>query len=71
MGMSVPAQTVFCRFIAGAAAGASATIVTYPFDLLRARMAATFNPRFDSYGSAVREIVAKEGVSVLQVQYSI
>jgi solute carrier family 25 protein 42 len=64
--LPIPAQLMACRFAAGAAAGASATVVTYPFDLLRARMAATFNPRFDSsYGSAVREIVQKEGVGSL------
>ena len=43
----------------------TATVVTYPFDLLRARMAATFNLRFDSYGGAVKDIVRKEGVGSL------
>lgn len=40
-GKDVPENSnVFIRFFAGAAAGATGTYLTYPLDLLRARMAA-------------------------------
>ena len=43
-------QNTHTRFAAGAAAGATAVTATYPFDLLRARMAAHWNtsPRYTS-----------------------
>merc|ERR1719230_531877 len=62
-GMSRPSD-VQTRFLAGAGAGATATMVTYPLDLLRARMAAHWStvPRYGSYTSAVRTIVQNEGL---------
>jgi len=58
---------VTARFLAGAAAGATATLVTYPLDLLRARMAAHWSttPRYNTYRAAVTEIATKEGVGAL------
>ena len=58
---------VFSRFCAGAAAGATATMVTYPLDLLRARMAAHWGveTRYPSYRDALREIVRTEGAGSL------
>ena len=56
-------KNTYTRFTAGAAAGATAVAITYPFDLLRARMAAHWDlsPRYSSYGTAVRRIVASPG----------
>jgi solute carrier family 25 protein 42 len=55
------------RFIAGAMAGATATVFTYPLDLLRARMAAHWNtnPRYTGLVSAVHTIVKEEGAWAL------
>lgn len=54
-------------FVAGSAAGATATAATYPFDLMRARFAAHWdvNKRYPSYISAFRAIVAEEGPRAL------
>lgn len=56
------------RFIAGAAAGATATTLTYPLELLRARMAAHWGPnaRYNSgYFAALRSVVVEEGPMAL------
>jgi len=59
---------VLSRLSAGAAAGATATLVTYPLDLLRTRMAAhwTAKSKYDGGAvAAVRDIVRAEGVAAL------
>eukprot|EP00667_Euglena_gracilis_P003035 EG_transcript_3042 len=48
------------QFVAGAAAGCTAATVTYPFDLLRARMARNWQ-RYDGYSAALRDLVHREG----------
>lgn len=55
------------RFCAGASAGATATTMTYPLDLMRARMAAHWAtaPKYDGYNQAFRHIVATEGARAL------
>lgn len=55
------------RLLAGSAAGATATFLTYPLDVLRARYAADLaaKPRHGSYALAVREILKREGISAL------
>lgn len=55
------------RFACGAAAGATATALTYPLDLLRARHAAHWGvSRPDiSYAAAIQRIVATEGFAAL------
>jgi len=60
-------HAIMSRFFAGAAAGATATVVTYPFDLLRARMAAHWNvePKYSGYFSGLREISRTEGAAGL------
>jgi solute carrier family 25 protein 42 len=53
-----------CRFLAGSAAGATATILTYPFDLLRTRQANSWNC-YSGYISACEEMIRQEGVGTL------
>eukprot|EP00992_Anisonema_acinus_P000878 TRINITY_DN10315_c0_g1_i1.p1 TRINITY_DN10315_c0_g1~~TRINITY_DN10315_c0_g1_i1.p1 ORF type:complete len:637 (+),score=110.74 TRINITY_DN10315_c0_g1_i1:55-1911(+) len=58
---------VWGRFLAGAGAGATATLITYPFDLLRVRQAAHWHlhPRYPGYVKALLEIVSTEGIGAL------
>lgn len=54
---------VTARFIAGAFAGATATTLTYPLDLMRAQMAAHWdmNPRYPNYFIAFESVIQQEG----------
>ncbi|KAL1529339.1 hypothetical protein AB1Y20_000293 [Prymnesium parvum] len=65
---------VLTRALAGCLCGATATCLTYPLDVLRARFAADTSvwasngsagtlPKYSSYTQGVREIAAKEGLS--------
>mmetsp|Transcript_59655 Transcript_59655/g.136827 ORF Transcript_59655/g.136827 Transcript_59655/m.136827 type:complete len:303 (-) Transcript_59655:571-1479(-) len=58
---------ICCRLAAGSAAGATATCVTYPLDVLRARFAAEkcSLPPNTGYTQAVRHILRVEGVGAL------
>eukprot|EP00760_Papus_ankaliazontas_P005615 PhM_4_TR12672/c0_g3_i1/m.37445/K15085/SLC25A42; solute carrier family 25, member 42 len=55
------------KFISGAMAGATAVTLTYPLDLMRARMAAHTGPTplFESYYSAFHSTVMKQGHGAL------
>ncbi|CAK9038950.1 unnamed protein product [Durusdinium trenchii] len=55
------------RFVSGAAAGATATLFTYPLDLLRTQMAISMTSLWDrmphsSYTAAAEEILRSEGI---------
>lgn len=58
---------VATRMFAGCAAGAIATCLTYPLDMLRARFGAEWsaNPRYASYTEGIRQIVRREGFTAL------
>lgn len=60
-------DNVSARFIAGALAGATATTLTYPLDLMRARMAAHWDmtPRYCNYFNAFENIMKEEGMASL------
>lgn len=51
----------FYRGFAGAAAGAIATLVTYPLDVVKARMSVT-DSQYRTIGGTIRKIVAAQGV---------
>eukprot|EP00871_Galdieria_phlegrea_P005777 jgi/Galph1/687/GphlegSOOS_G5432.1 len=64
--LSVFTQTrenpLIVRFFAGALAGASAVVCTYPLDLIRARFACqVFENRYDNLRHAIKTIFLKEG----------
>eukprot|EP00658_Telonema_sp_P-2_P076250 TRINITY_DN6641_c0_g1_i5.p1 TRINITY_DN6641_c0_g1~~TRINITY_DN6641_c0_g1_i5.p1 ORF type:complete len:490 (-),score=82.54 TRINITY_DN6641_c0_g1_i5:418-1887(-) len=54
---------VIVWFTAGAAAGATASMLTYPLDLMKTRISAhwSLKPRYDSYSSGLLEIIQAEG----------
>ena len=58
---------VWSRSAAGGTAGAIATCLTYPLDVLRARFGAEWEgkPRYGSYYQGVREILRSEGAAAL------
>ena len=58
---------VTARFLAGSAAGATGTTLTYPMDLIRARTTAHWGvqPKYAGFTSAFRSIVATEGARAL------
>lgn len=58
---------VTVRFIAGALAGATATTLTYPLDMMRARMAAHWDqkPRYPNFYTGFKIIITEEGASAL------
>jgi len=60
-------KTPMSRFFAGAVAGGTATMVSYPFDLLRARMAAHWGTKapYSGYTEALSQIIGKEGPKAL------
>eukprot|EP00759_Apiculatamorpha_spiralis_P002178 PhF_6_TR1080/c0_g1_i1/m.2315/K15085/SLC25A42; solute carrier family 25, member 42 len=59
----LPEHDKIARFMAGAAAGATATTFTYPLDLMRARLAANPNSlHYESYYSAFHHTLVNEGV---------
>eukprot|EP00403_Amphidinium_massartii_P007592 CAMPEP_0178376668 /NCGR_PEP_ID=MMETSP0689_2-20121128/3520_1 /TAXON_ID=160604 /ORGANISM="Amphidinium massartii, Strain CS-259" /LENGTH=641 /DNA_ID=CAMNT_0019996695 /DNA_START=111 /DNA_END=2036 /DNA_ORIENTATION=- len=61
------ATLVSTRFLAGAMAGATATSLTYPLELMRARMAAHWDmsPKYPSYAVGFTNIVQQEGFFAL------
>lgn len=56
-------KNVATRFVAGSCAGTSATLMVYPLDLMRARMAAHWgkDPKYRSYITGVKVIVGESG----------
>jgi solute carrier family 25 protein 42 len=56
-------RLVVARFLAGASAGATSTVLTYPLDLMRARYAAHWDTskRYPSYTVAFQSVVREEG----------
>ena len=53
------------RFIAGSLAGTTATVVTYPFDMVRARMAVSRKQLYKGLVDTFRLIIRNEGVLTL------
>lgn len=49
--------------LAGTLAGGMSTLITYPFDLLRTRLAANSSKRFLSMTSTVFQVIKKEGIA--------
>jgi len=57
----IPSSSVYVNFLTGATAGAIATTVTYPIDLIRARLSGTWDPNSRSMIKITQQIFAKEG----------
>ena len=53
------------RFVAGSLAGATATLVTYPLDMVRARMAITHKNMYTNLPNAFWKILSAEGAFTL------
>ncbi|XP_061192916.1 mitochondrial coenzyme A transporter SLC25A42-like [Saccostrea echinata] len=53
------------RFLAGSLAGVTSSSLTYPLDLMRARMAVTVKSQYSNLWSVFRHIVKAEGVATL------
>jgi len=55
------------RFFGGSCAGMTATLMTYPLDLMRTRMAAHWGagPRYTGYINAFKTVIQEEGVRAL------
>jgi len=53
--------SVWSRLVAGSAAGATATFLTYPLDVMRARLAADSRSHHHGYMSGVRHLWRNEG----------
>jgi solute carrier family 25 (mitochondrial thiamine pyrophosphate transporter), member 19 len=64
-GLVAPLKEPYRSLVVGSAAGALATILTYPLDLLRTRFAAQTEGRrvYSSLRQARREILAREGLA--------
>ncbi|CAL1142177.1 unnamed protein product [Cladocopium goreaui] len=65
--VSTTLDNVSIRFLAGASAGATACGLTYPLDMMRARMAAHWDmtPRYPNYFAAFERVLKEEGISSL------
>jgi len=65
--VSTTLDNVSIRFLAGACAGATACSLTYPLDMMRARMAAHWDmtPRYPNYFAAFERVLKEEGIASL------